>query len=67
MDEDSTEYITLRPMRHDRWSVLILALNVAGSMVEVASDGLRAGAMMAGQHANQIQYDRKFNDITRQI
>lgn len=67
MDEDSTEYITLRPMRHDRWSVLILALNVAGSMVEVASDGLRVGAMMAGQHANQIQYDRKFNDITRQI
>lgn len=67
MDEDSTEHITLRPMRHDRWSVLILALNVAGSMVEVASDGLRAGAMMAGQHANQIQYDRRFNDITRQI
>lgn len=67
MDEDSTEYISLRPMRHDRWSVLILALNVAGSMVEVVSDGLRAGAMMAGQHANQIQYDRKFNNITRQI
>lgn len=67
MDENDTEYITLKPMRHDRWSVLILALNVAGSMVEIASDGLRAGAMMAGQHANQKMYDRKFNEIVSDL
>lgn len=67
MDEDSTEQILLKPMRHDRWSVLILALNVASTIVYDVSEGLRAGAMMAGQHANQKIYDRKFNEITRNL
>jgi len=66
MDEDETGYITMKPMTHDRWSVLILALNVATNIFQDLSDGMAAGSMIAAQHANQKIYDRKFNEITRE-
>lgn len=65
MDEDG--YNPIQSMRHDKWSVLILALSVATNVVQDISDGLQAGSILAAQHANQKIYDRKFSEMTRKL
>ncbi len=72
MDEDSTEEETFlekaaQPMRHDRWSVLILAVNWATNVAQATTDTLEAATLAIAQHANQKMYDRKFEQMTERF
>lgn len=60
MDEDETEDYTVAPMRHDRWSVLIVGLNFATQIVTTTANTLEQYTLMAAQHANQVKYDKRF-------
>jgi hypothetical protein len=63
MDED--DYVTINPIRHNRWSVLILGLDWAGKVAMVTSNSLTAAMVAACEHANQLKYDEKFQEVTR--
>ncbi len=65
MDEDVTEESTIKPVRHDRWSVLILAVNCAANVAQVVTNTLEGYTLMVAQHANQKIYDKKFEGIAK--
>jgi hypothetical protein len=61
-DED-TEYI-IRPARHDRFSVLVPALQAAAQTAAVLANTFNTYSMMAMQHSMIKEYDREFQRIT---
>lgn len=65
MDENETtiEEEELTPRLHDKWSVLVLAMNYAYNLAATTADALEVATKMAVQHANQKNYDRKFNKM----
>ncbi len=63
MDED--DYVTINPIRHNRWSVLILGLDWAGKVAQITGNTLTAAMLTACEHANQVQIDSKFKEVTR--
>jgi hypothetical protein len=64
MDEDEIE-IPVTPMRHDGWSVLIYGVSCASQLTQLLSNQLFRGSVMLAQHSMQVEYDRKFKEITR--
>lgn len=69
MDENEieSEVEELTPRLHDKWSVLVLALDWASNVAGDTATALAMGAKMAVQHANQKNYDREFNKITKEM
>jgi hypothetical protein len=69
MDENEIthEAEELTPRLHDKWSVLVLALNWATNVTMTTAKALGAGTDMALQHAAQKTYDREFNQITKEM
>lgn len=63
MDESEDEFIDLSPMRHDRWSVLALALNWGMKVAASTAGTLEGYTIMAVRHGAQIEQDRKFRQI----
>ena len=63
MDEDEFDEQKLSPKLHDRWTVLILALDWAKCVTGITSDVLSNATQMAIEHGIQKSYDRKFNKI----
>lgn len=64
MDEDDLDIEQeIKPMRHDRWSVLILGLSWITQVSSVTTDTLELGLNVACQHANQMKFDRKFKEM----
>jgi hypothetical protein len=64
MDEDE-DYVTINPIRHNRWSVLILGLDWAGKVAMITGSTLTAAMLTACEHANQLKYEEKFKEVTR--
>ena len=66
MDQDEDDFVTytIRPARHDRFSVLIPALQAAASGAAAISNMFSTYSMMAMQHSMIKEYDREFNRIT---
>lgn len=62
MDED--DYVTISPMRHDRYSVLIPLLRLAANVAVDFANTFNAYAIAAAQHSGQLEYDRKFKEVT---
>lgn len=65
MDEDTEQYVTLRPMRHDRFSVLIPLLNFVANTIEYAGDTMRTYTIMLAQHSAQKEFDRRFERMLK--
>lgn len=65
MGEDTENYVTFSPMRHDRFSVLIPTLGFMSNVFESAGDLMRSYAIMAAQHSSQLEYDRRFHEVTK--
>lgn len=65
MDENETDVTQeeLTPRLHDKWSVLVLALDWAANVAGDTAVALGMGAKIAVQHANQKHFDREFNKI----
>lgn len=61
MDEDEYE---LRPARHDRFSVLVPALQAAANGAAALSNMFTVYSMMALQQSMIKEYDREFQKIT---
>ena len=64
LDLDEQE---LTPKLHDRWTVLVLALDWAKCVAGITSDTLSIATQAAMQHGTQKQYDRKFGQITKEL
>ena len=68
MYEDEIEEVDIvRPLRHDRWSVLIVGLNWLTQLTTTNANTLEQFTMMAAQHANQKKYDEKFGSMTEPL
>lgn len=67
MDDDEIETEVEYPdaKRHDRWSVIVLSLSFAANVVVETADYLNKLTIAASQHGNQLEYDKKFNEIVR--
>lgn len=65
-DEEVTEDIYYAPARrHDRWSLVVLGLNYGRSLAIDTANFLAELTIAASQHANQMQYDKRFSEIVR--
>ncbi len=66
MDDNETEeqvdYAHAR--RHSRWTVVVLSLNFAARVFEQAAEFAGELTIAAAQHSNQLDYDKKFGEIT---
>ena len=67
MDEDEIDTDVSIAKRHDRWSVLIVGLNGLTQIAGAVTNTLEQYTIMTVQHANQVIYDRKFNEITSHL
>ena len=65
MDQDQYDDPTSKAIRHDRWSVLVLALSCAYNIVNDVANTLEGYTYMTVQHANQKHIDKKFAEITK--
>ena len=65
MDQDQTYDPTSKAIRHDRWSVLVLALSCAFNIAQDVANTLEGYTYMTVQHANQKAVDKKFSEITK--
>lgn len=64
MDEhEIAETVEIRPIKHDRWSVLVLGLNWATQVFDTTAQTLEQFTIMAAQHANHKKYEEKFDKI----
>ena len=67
MDQDQTYDPTSKAIRHDRWSVLVLALSCAFNIAQDVANTLEGYTYMTVQHANQKAVDKKFAGIVREL
>jgi len=68
MDDDEIEveettYATAR--RHNKWSVVVLGLSCLTQVSQQTSNFVGQLTIAAAQHANQVEYDKKFDNMTR--
>ena len=63
MDQDEDEYV-IRPARHDRFSILVPALQAAAQTAAVLANTFNTYSMMAMQQSLMHEYDREFQKIT---
>lgn len=67
MDQEREYDPTSKAIRHDRWSVLVLALSCAYNIAQDVASTLEGYTYMTVQHANQKQVDKKFNEIVKRF
>lgn len=66
MDEEDLEtIITVEPMLHDRWSLLLFTVSAAAEMAAVVANNLATASLLIAQHVKQKKYDKKFKEITK--
>lgn len=66
MDEDQAVYDpTNQAIRHDRWSVLVLALSCTFNIIQDVANTVEGYTYMTVQHANQKKIDKRFAEITK--
>jgi hypothetical protein len=65
MDQDEDLEYVIRPARHDRFSILVPALQAAAQTAAVIANTFNTYSMMAMQHSMIIEYDREFQRITK--
>lgn len=63
--EDEIEYAHAR--RHDKWSVVVLTLNLGVNVLSAGAEYLAKLTVAASQHANQLTYDKKFDELTKEF
>lgn len=66
-DEDDEVVYTIRPARHDRFSILVPALQAAANTAAGLYRMFNTYSMMALQQSMMIEYDREFNRITENL
>lgn len=63
-EDQEMEVILIEPKLHDRWSLLLVAVSTLAEVSEAVTNNLSTLSMIAAQHMQQKQYDRKFREIT---
>jgi len=70
MDQDEEEFdveYMIRPARHDRFSILVPALQAASHGAAVLARMFNTYSMMALQQSMTVEYDRQFKEITDKL
>lgn len=67
MDDDRQVENVCQAVRHDRWSIAVLALNWATQVACATADTIENFTIAAMQHGTQVKYDKKFNEIVRKL
>lgn len=63
MDDDEFQVEVLKPMRHNRWAVIVPALGAVSEIARSVSDMFQAYMVYGAQHSMQIEYDRQYKEI----
>lgn len=63
MDGDDG-YEEIKPQRHSKWHVLILATSYMANVLKITGMTLDGATDMIVAHASQLDYDRRFKEIT---
>lgn len=58
------EEIVITPQRHNRWAIIVPALDLISNVAQEVSDTFKAYAVLGAQHSMQLQYDRRFKEMT---
>lgn len=66
MDDDDFEvHVVLTPQRHNRWAVIVPALDLLSNIALDVHQTFKMYSMLGAQHSMQLHYDRKFREITK--
>jgi hypothetical protein len=63
MDDDDLEIEVLTPQRHNRWAVIVPALDLMSNIALDVHQTFKMWAVLGAQHGMQIHYDRKFREV----
>lgn len=62
--EERIEYPDAK--RHTKWTVIVLALDWLHNVTLATAETIGSFVIAAGQHGTQKDYDRKFDEITKE-
>lgn len=64
MDENETvEYVEIRPLKHTGWSVLVLGVSYVAGIARETADVMASFSMMAAQHNLHKREESKFYEV----
>ncbi len=63
MDDDLIEEIEITPQTHNRWAVIVPALDCIANIAGDVERMFKAYAIFGAQHGMQRQYDRRFKEV----
>jgi hypothetical protein len=64
-DDFETDVMTIKPQRHNRWAVIVPALDLISNVALDVHQTFKLYGIMGAQHSMQKQYDRKFKEIIK--
>jgi hypothetical protein len=62
---DDDDYEVFQPQRHNRWAIIVPALDLISNIALDVHQTFKAYGILGSQHSMQLQYDRKFKEITK--
>lgn len=65
MDDDDYEVLVLQPQRHNRWAVIVPALDLISNIALDVHQTFKLYGILGAQHSMQKHYDRKFKEIVK--
>lgn len=64
MDENEiTEYVEIRPLKHTGWSVLVLGVSFVAGIARETADVMASLSMMTAQHNLHKREEDKFYEV----
>jgi len=63
VDDDIAEEIEITPQIHNRWAVIVPALDCVANIAGDIERMFKAYAIFGAQHGMQRQYDRRFKEV----
>ncbi|UVD39691.1 hypothetical protein SEA_ROSEPHARIE_6 [Streptomyces phage RosePharie] len=64
MDENETvEVVEIRPLKHTKWSVLVLGVSVLAGISREIADGLTNLSIMSAQHNLHKREESEFYEV----
>lgn len=64
MDEEATtEYVEIRPLKHTKWTLLVLGASWLASVARETADTLQMVSLAAAQHNLHKREEDKFYEI----
>ena len=64
MDHDELDIEVIEPMKHNRWAVIVPALDLVANIAGDFERAFKNWAILGAQHGMQVHYDERFKGVT---